>query len=126
MPEVLDAKRWCEKAPTAVYSLWDPNRNQAWRGSQEHVAKQAAGAEKQFRPTVTYTAILAFGECGLFEKDLAYSGNAVEVTPSQLKVEGITSPLKADAILHRLVKNDWVGEASAPPSADRRKRESAN
>src|SRR5262245_31073295 len=56
----VDATAWCEKSLTAVLSLWDDSRNQAWRGSQEHRAQQLKGAKDHLRPTATFNAILAF------------------------------------------------------------------
>lgn len=107
-----DAKAWCEKALTAVFSLWDANRNQAWRGSQEYRDKQQPGAEEQFRPTVTFTAVLAFGECGLLSTDVRYGDGRAEVLASQLRVDGVAASLNPEEILRRIVTGDhWVDDA---------------
>src|SRR5262245_18260124 len=109
-----DATEWCEKALTSVLSLWDHARNQAWRGSQEHSAKQAAGAKGQLRPTATFNAVLAFGECGFFLKDTTFKNGAVAVPPLHLKVKAAQPSPEASRLLRAFLADPhWVDHALA-------------
>lgn len=108
----LDAKSWSEKALTAVFCLWDHKRHQAWRGSQEHRAQQQKGAKPQFRPTATYNAVLAIGECGGFLADARFRDGMLEIGPLGLTVKNVGPSLSAEVLLRAFVTDDaWVNRA---------------
>src|SRR5262249_13082022 len=112
MDDAPDPKTWSAKALTAVFSLWDDGRNQAWRGSQEFEEMQTAGAKVHFRPTVTYNAVIAFGESGLFLDDFQYSATSFEIGPPQLRVEHPARRGTAVDVIRRLLSGkEWVDDA---------------
>src|SRR5262245_17721533 len=109
-----NATEWCEKALTSVLSLWDHSRNQAWRGSQEHSARQAAGAKGQLRPTATFNAVLAFGECGFFLKDTTFRSGTIAVPPLHLKVKATQPAPEASKLLRAFLADpNWADYALA-------------
>jgi hypothetical protein len=107
----LDTKRWCERALGGVLSLWDNGRCQAWRGSQEYDAVRR-GEKRPFRPTITYHALTAMAECGLFLPQVRLNKSVLEVTPAQLTVAPVSEKPDADAIFKQLIKdNKWATTA---------------
>lgn len=108
----VNAKDWCEKSLTAVFSLWDHKQQQAWRGSQEHRTQQQKGAKSQFRPTATYNAVLAIGECGGFLAGTHFREGTLEIGPLGLTVRNINAPLNADELFRAFVINEaWVDKS---------------
>ncbi len=112
MDELPDCKYWSANALTAVFSLWDEKRERAWRGSQEFERMQLPGAVLRFRPTVTYRAVIAFAEFGLFLDNVHFKGGIVEIGASQLRIDGGARHVTATGVLRRLLsRDDWVQEA---------------
>lgn len=57
----IDVDDWCRTSLASVLSLWDTQRGSAWRHSGDK-----ADGDGSFRPTVTFNAIVTFGDYGLF------------------------------------------------------------
>jgi hypothetical protein len=112
MDEPLDAKLWCERAVKAVLLLWDGPRSQAWPDPKQHAEKITAADPVAFRPTITYNAVITFGECGLLLPDARVKDGALEAESAQLSIPGCEVVPTADAVLARLLeKDEWVEEA---------------
>jgi hypothetical protein len=107
----LETKLWCERALCGVLSLWDGGRCQAWRGSEEYDAVRH-GVARPFRPTITYHALTAMAECGLFLPQVRLKQSVLEVTPAQLTVAPVSEKPDPDAIFQRLIRDGtWAATA---------------
>src|SRR5262249_4608496 len=100
-----------ERALGGVLSLWDNGRCQAWRGSKEYDDVRH-GKDWPFRPTITYHALTAMAECGLFLPQVRLQKSVLDVTSAHLAISPVTEKPDPDAILKRLIKDDkWVTTA---------------
>jgi hypothetical protein len=109
--EYPDAKPWCERALKAVLQLWDPHRHQGYWDATDHQQYCRPVGEAPLRPTVTFNAILAFADTGLFLPETQVRKGILECEPAQLQITGIDFVPRADAILQRIIMSDeWVTE----------------
>lgn len=108
--EFPNTKLWCENALKAVLSLWDEQRHQAYRDVKEYQNRKLR-AKRRFRPTVTYTAVLALADAGLYLEGTKVDKNGLNCEPAQLSIPGVTFRPDADETLKRLAKPNWVNDA---------------
>src|SRR5258706_11306661 len=102
--EVPNTKFWCENALSAVLSLWDAERNQAYRDVKQYQKAMTPGSpEQRLRPTVTYSSIVAMADAGLFLEGTKLDGAVLNCEPAQLIISAFDFQPNADQILTRVV-----------------------
>jgi len=102
----MDYKTWCERALTAVFSLWNSNEHHAWRTSTDKALSRAGN----IFPTATFHAISAFGQCGVWDAGSSYKMEKKLVRTSYLQIRNVDSFSAPLNILSMLLKQQPGGK----------------
>ncbi|WP_197506921.1 AAA family ATPase [Mycobacterium sp. 852002-50816_SCH5313054-b] len=98
---MVDTSTWCGTAVKSILSLW---RN-------ENFARRASTDEKlDYRPTATFHAIVAMGECGVWEPAAKFRDGVL--TTSFFEVSDVKRRPCAHDVLAALVHADNVSESA--------------
>ena len=96
---MVDASAWCGLAVTSLFSLWRNGENFARRNSKD--------GKNVYRPTATFHAIVALGECGVWAPEAKIKKGSL-VTPFY-EAPHVTSLPSPREVLSALVTPPRVG-----------------
>lgn len=110
---MIDSGTWCGVALTSLFSLWREEENFAWRNSRD--LGEYNGGVAKYRPTATFHAITAFGECGVWDAASEIKNNSLK-TPffEAQNVHAIPPPRE---VLRTLVCPPEVESPPSPPTS---------
>jgi len=105
---MVDSSTWCGTAVESILSLWRPEESFARRSSIDK--------SLSYRPTATFHAIVAMGECGIWEPGVKFENGSL--TTQFFDIPSAKKPPSPRSVLRALVSTDKVSDGVPTPSPE--------